>query len=55
MYQVSCITVSVSIPPACREFSACVVWLAWLAIEEVADRNEAKVSKEAQDWEVTGI
>jgi hypothetical protein len=24
-------------------------------VKELADRNEAKVSKEAQDWEVTGI
>jgi hypothetical protein len=24
-------------------------------VKELADRNEAKVSKEAQDWEVTRI
>ena len=47
------ITVFVMGPPACREFSACVVWLARLAIEELADSDEAKVGKEAQDWEVT--
>ena len=24
-------------------------------VKEVADRNEAKINNEAQDWEVTGI